>query len=218
MQIREVNSINSTDFSEAMKLYSDNFSPDIAHPISYFEENFNQGHSRLFIGKKEDKDEIIVFAITYQLSDIRFLLLDYYAVRKDYRDKGFGSQFLATLFNHLKLNEKDRFLLIEIEDFANIEKSDGFNVEQARKRTKFYKQLGVAQIEGVKYFFPHFEINNYSCMVLMIYPKPPSEDVFNQEILKKVITELFIDKYNRRWDDLYLKRTLESIPSKIKYI
>lgn len=209
MEIREIYDANTADFSEAIKIYVDNFEPNVRHPVELIYKRFFEDRYRLFVGKQEK--DIIVFALVYRSNDPDFLLLDYYAVRTDYRDKGIGTEFLKELFKVLRLNEKGIVLIFEVED-----PNFGDNREERIRRVRFYKSLGVRQIKDMRYIFPPLSGNKRVDMILMMYPCP-SRETISREILINLVKELYIEKYNRDSSDPLLLETLSTIPQKIRF-
>ena len=209
MEIREIYNANTAEFSEAIKIYVDNFEANVRHPVELIIKRIHEERYRLFVGKQEK--DIIVFALVYRLNHPDFLLLDYYAVREGYRDKGIGTEFLKKLFEILRLNKKEIYLIFEVED-----PNFGDNHEERNRRVRFYKSLGVRQIKNMRYLFPPLFGNGHIDMILMSYPCPNREKV-SREILTNLIKELYIEKYNRDLSDPLLSETLSTIPKKIRF-
>lgn len=210
MEVSAIFDVNTKEFSEAMEIYIESFPENTRHPLELIKVRIKNGQNQLFIGKNQK--EVIVFAIIYCLHNPNVILLDYYAVKRVYRNNGIGTAFLKELFNTIKLKEKNRYLIFEVDD-----PNYGLNKSEREKRVQFYSSLNVVQIKQMQYIFPPLSGTKYIEMILMIYPRPKRKDITSLT-LREIIIELYVEKYSRQLDDPLLKTTLSSIPKKIRYI
>ena len=211
MELFKVGNIKESYFLEAMKIYLDSFPTNERQSIDLIQKRFNENRYQLFVGTIGD--EVTVFSLIYRFKHPDFYLLDYYAVKKNYRNKKLGTDFLKTLFKEMKLDEKNIFLILEVED-----PSYGNNRNERKKRVQFYKTLGVRQIESMRYILPPLDNGKESTdMIIMIYPSPKRKKI-TREMLLSLVSELYIEKYNRSANDPLFKKCLEFIPKKIRFI
>src|SRR3972149_6913770 len=108
MELFEVRDIRDSYFSEAMKIYLDSFPANERQSIDLIQKRFNENRYQLFVGTIVD--EAVVFSLIYRFNNPDFYLLDYYAVKENYRNKKLGTDFLKALFKEMKLNEEEVFL------------------------------------------------------------------------------------------------------------
>ncbi len=211
MELFEVGDIRDAYFSEAMKIYLDSFPGNERQSIDLIQKRFNENRYQMFVGTIGD--EAVVFSLIYRFKDPDFYLLDYYAVKINYRNKKLGTEFLKTLFKEMELDENNTFLIFEVED-----PNYGKNRIERTKRVQFYKTLGVRQIESMRYILPPLDNGKESTdMIIMIYPSPKRKKI-TCEMLLSLVNELYIEKYNRNANDPLFKKCLEFIPKKIRFI
>jgi ribosomal protein S18 acetylase RimI-like enzyme len=210
MDLLEVHDVNTRNFSEVTKIYSENF-PDITRQsLDLIKLRLKNGQNQLFI--TNNQKEVIAFALIYHLLNPNILLLEYYAVKSEYRNRGIGTAFLKELFKRLKLEEMERYLIFEVDD-----PNYGIDQKERKKRIQFYKALNVVQIQKMRYLFPSLSGTEYLEMLIMIYPCP-KRHIITSNMLKTIITELYVENYHRSINDPLLKRTLSLIPKKIRFI
>ena len=211
MNLFEVGDIRDSCFSEAMKIYLDSFPANERQSIDLIKKRFNENRYQLFVGTIGD--EVAVFSLIYRFKHPDFYLLDYYAVKANYRDQKLGTDFLKALFNEMKLNENKVFLILEVED-----PNYGNNRKERTRRVQFYKSLGVRQIESMRYILPPLDNGKeLTDMIIMIYPAPKCKKI-TCETLVSLVNELYIEKYNRSANDPLFKKCLELVPKKIRFI
>jgi len=101
-----------------------------------------------------DDQQLVGYAYFTKLPDSGHLLLDYYAILSDFRNRSYGGQFLSEFVRHY---EQYRGILIEVEnpDYANSETERKLQT----RRLGFYLRNGAREtaIRGVV-FSAHFRI------------------------------------------------------------
>ena len=211
MELFEVRDIKDLYFSEAMKIYLDSFPANERQSIALIQKRFKENRYQLFVGTIGD--EITVFSLIYRFKHPNYYLLDYYAVKVNYRDQKLGTDFLKALFKEMNLDEKEIFLILEVED-----PNYGNNRKERNKRVQFYRSLGVKQIESMRYILPPLDNGKVlTDMIIMVYPYPKRKKI-TRETLFSLINELYIEKYNRSAKDPLLIKCLDLVPKKIRFI
>ena len=87
-----------------------------------------------------ENNNLVAYAMMFKIKNSKYMLLDYFAVCKERRSKGYGSKFLELLQNELtELN----VIIFEVESGknANSEKE----LEICKKRIKFYLNNGLVE-------------------------------------------------------------------------
>jgi hypothetical protein len=138
-------------------------------------------------------------------------LLDYFALAENVRGRGFGTEFIRSVIEGLDLYSNNQLLFLEVED-----PKYGDNYSERCRRINFYKRLGVNIIKDVHYILPPLSGDDPTDMVIMVYPKP-QENQFSSDLCRSLIVDLYINKYHRDMDDIFLKNSLQSIPQRIEY-
>ncbi len=210
MQLKEIRDTNNYDFKEIMMLYLDSFPENERQSEVLIKARIRSGRNQMFGGYEQSK--LFTFALIYYFNNPKFCLLDYYAVRKEFRGKGLGKFFLKSLFEALKLKEKKSYIVIEVED-----PNYGVNSTERADRIEFYKSLKVAQVKEMRYILPPLSGTESTEMLIMVYPKP-DHDIINRIDIVNLVKELYIEKYERDPSDPLLKTTLNLIPNTIEFV
>ncbi len=202
IKFEEIN-VNNNRFNEAIEIYNESFPDKEKRPLNDLKNNINESE-KLFIGKYNDLT--IMLSIIWEIENTDYLFLDYLAVKKEYRNKRIGTNFLKNIFNIFKNYNN---VIFEVEN-----PEEGENKNQRIKRINFYKKLGAKELTGFKYFLPprNGEIEN---MVLMILSRNQNE-VLNGEKIENVLSLIYKYVYHRDNNDETLKNIVNDIPEKIQ--
>ena len=131
------------------ELMSRHFPAEEIKPWSKISELWDKG--RYFAYSWEENGEFLGYALLYQAND-GYLLLDYYAVLSQERNKGYGSRFLHVLGEEL---QEESGIIIEVEDPAYA--ADEETRKLRERRINFYLRNGcvrsgvLSQAAGVEY-------------------------------------------------------------------
>ncbi len=199
---------SSVEFEEAIRIYVESFPENERRPIAAIKEMIKMDRSRLMVGKREN--EIVLMSLLYPIKSTPFLLVDYLATAKEYRNTGMGRAFLRHVLNGTE-DIQTSFILIEIENPYLDED------ETKIKRLKFYKSLGMKELSGVRYVLPPFQGTEPVELILMLFSKE-NADHLTGKVLRGIVIQLFGELYNRFEGDEFLKLTLGSIPDSVQLI
>lgn len=122
-------------------------------------------------------DEFVGMFITLDSDSDNTLLIDYFAIKSDYRGLSLGSKSIELL------NEREnKTIIIEIEPCVE----NACNLVQRQKRKKFYKNLGFRQTDiNISWFGVDLELmslnktinfEHYMSLLTSIFPKSYIED------------------------------------------
>jgi len=160
----------------------------------------------LFIGYLEDK--VVFMALLYPLKNTDFILLDYMATDKDFRNKKIAGIFIKHILN--KIPEK--YFLLEVEDPRY-----GTNKEEREKRLNFYKKLGAKELKDIRYILPPLSGNVPTQMILMVLPEYDEEKI-SGGLVKKLIIQIYKELYNRSVNDEFLNSFINSIKNPVELV
>lgn len=90
-----------------------------------------------------DAGELKAYAYLANYKEEDVILLDYLAVIRDIRGKGYGSIMLTELKNHYKNNTKVKAVIIEAESIRSAK--DNEQIKLREKRIRFYKRNGLIE-------------------------------------------------------------------------
>lgn len=188
-EYRLVEDINSVEFDRAMVIYRSSFPENERLPERKLAEKITNQEFQLLVSYEESK--VSFMAILCPLKETNFSLLGYVAVAENLRGKGIGKDFLEYLGK--KLKDKDKFLLLELENPAF-----GDNQEIKERRVNFYQRLGAKTLDRVRFLLPNLSNKESPEMLLMIYPSH-AQNYVQGELIKDLINriyEQFYDEYN----------------------
>ncbi len=199
---------SSIEFEEAIKIYVESFPENERRPIAAIKEMIKMGRSCLMVGKREN--DIVMMSLLYPLKGTSFLLVDYLATAKEYRSTGMGRAFLRHILNGTE-DIQPSYIIIEIE---NPYLDDD---ETKRKRLRFYRSLGMKELQGVRYVLPPFQGTEPVELILMFFSKEDADHLAG-EMVRDLVIRLFGELYNRFDDDEFLTLTLRSILDSVPLI
>ena len=206
MEFKEINRVDSREFSEAMEIYAEAFPANERHPAPLIAERVRDGLSKLYVASSDG--EIIFIALLWPLKTTEFLLLDYMATKATHRGKGIASAFLTELGK--KLSNSGQYLVMEVED-----PKVGDRQNEKEKRVTFYKRLGAKVLEGVRYLLPPLDGTIPTEMILMMFPEHSGKEI-GGPLIKSVIFQIYRELYNRQEDDALLGTFVHDIGDSVK--
>jgi GNAT superfamily N-acetyltransferase len=206
MEFKEINRVDSREFSEAMEIYAEAFPANERHPAPLIAERVRDGLSKLYVASSDD--EITFIALLWPLKTTEFLLLDYMATKATHRGKGIASAFLTELGK--KLSNSGQYLVMEVED-----PKVGDRQNEKEKRVKFYKRHGAKVLEGVRYLLPPLDGTIPTEMILMMFPEHSGKEI-GGPLIKSVIFQIYRELYNRQEDDALLGTFVHDIGDSVK--
>ena len=210
LRFSEIKDINHRDFKEAIRIYTESFPPNERHSTDTIEKRVKENLYQMFIGRL--KDRVVFMALLYPLKNTNFILFDYMATDKNFRNKGIGTKFIKNELNLLKKNTFKKYLILEIEN-----PKYGNNKEQRKRRVKFYKRFGAKEMKNVRYVLPPLSGSNPTEMILMVLPEY-NEGKIDGDLVKKLITQIYTELYNRDEDDGLLNSFIHEINNSIELI
>jgi GNAT superfamily N-acetyltransferase len=187
----------SEDFRAAMEIYMASFPPGERHPLGVIEARMNNGSYLLYTGRQGQ--EVVFMALTWQLKDTDFLLLDYMATRADCRGRNIGGSFLQWMKQQLQATGK--YFILEAED-----PGFGENGDERSRRIKFYRRNGARLIEGLRYILPPLQGDTPTDMQLLIFPE--YGDNIDAALVIELVILIYRELYGRPANDPYLHAVL----------
>lgn len=208
MEFKELSTIDSKEFREAMEIYTEAFPASERHSIPVISQRVRDGLSKVYVASSDG--EIVFLALLWPLKTTEFILLDYMATKATHRGKGIASTFLTQLRE--KLRNANNYLIIEVEN-----SKFGDKQEEKEKRITFYKRHGAKELEGIRYLLPPLDGTIPTEMILMIFPEFKGGEISGAAV-KKVIVQIYRELYERPEDDALLSTFVHDIGDRIKLI
>jgi len=196
----EIKDCNNIFFEEFVEIYNDSFPANERNSLAKIIYRINNQLSKLYINIQDN--HVIAFAFLAQLSN-NFVLLDYFAVKKEFRNQGIGSKFIDFIIENIN----NQTLILEVEN-----PYFGEDKFLKQKRIEFYQKKGIKILENIRYILPPYDnSDNFTEMVLMFYNKKQTDIQFDKQIIKNLISDIYSRIYERFGNDIYLKQILEFI-------
>lgn len=206
LDFQEINNIKDDRFDAAMEIYTESFPPNERHDLERIKERLSNGNNRLVVGLF--RKSVVLMALTWFLKGTDFILFDYMAVKREFRNKGFGTYFMEHVLETLKI--KNKYLVLEVEDPLY-----GNNRDDRYRRVKFYKRIGAKELKDVKYILPPLSGPGPTEMILMMMPKYKSGRI-SGKLVKNLIVRIYKELYARNEDDTLLNSFIHKIPRYIE--
>jgi hypothetical protein len=201
----QIFSIEEDYFLQAIQIYEEAFPANEKQSLGIIKNRILEKKSKLIVGIINS--EVVCMSLLWEFDSLDFVLLDYMAVSKNHRNKNLGTQ----LFQYLSriIISINKFMIIEVENHLF-----GNNSIERKRRINFYIQNGAYVLENVNYILPSLNDTCGTDMLLMISPKYKSNFI-NSDLVKDLISRLYIELYNRNENDLVLIKMLKQIPKQI---
>ena len=161
--------------NEINDLYIEAFPKAERKPINQIIKVCQNGYGRIIPILMDD--EFVGMFITLDSDGDNTLLIDYFAIKSDYRGLSLGSKAIE-LLNEME----NKTIIIEIEPCVN----EASNLLQRQKRKKFYENLGFRQTDiNISWFGVDLELmslnktinfNHYMDLLTSIFPKAYIEE------------------------------------------
>jgi len=205
LSFHQILDINDIHFANAINIYNESFPSNEKQPISIIKKRITEASSNLFVGILNDK--VVCMALLWNFIDLEFVLLDYMAVDKEYRNNKLGTRLFKFLTN--TINNYNKFMVIEVENYLF-----GNNKVFRKKRINFYLRNGAYVLNEIPYILPSLDDTIPTEMILMISPKY-EKDMIGYEKIEKLIKRIYIDLYGKTENDNLLVSILKNTPKKI---
>ena len=198
--------ITSKSFEDAMAIYIEAIPAAERQNIDTIKDRIKNGKEKLYIASINDK--IALMALLYPLESSQFVLLDYMAVKPEYRKHGLGSEFLKNINRITGL--KNRFFLFEVED-----PKAGSDTETRQRRVYFYRKNGAKILKNVRYILPPLQGNTPTDMILLVMAQNRPVWLSGQAI-KDAIRQIYSELYHRDESDSLLASFIDKVPERIE--
>ncbi len=206
IEFSEVHDVKGETFREAMGIYLDAIPAAERQKVSVIEERVATGKEHLLIGLKSG--EVACMALVYPLQDADFVLIDYLAVKKAYRQHRVGSSLIRHIQN--AYSTKGKRLIGEVED-----PKQGDDIQIRACRVAFYHNNGARELKNVLYLMPPMQGTHPTPMVLMMLTHG-NESWMEGSAIKKLITQIYAQLYGRNINDTLLNTFIHQVPSTVK--
>jgi len=190
-------------FGEAMEIYDISFPSNEKQDILVIKNRIRNGKCRL-LGCLKDS-QLVAFAILWDFPETRFSLLDYFAVKPEFRNGGIGRALLEKIRDEILATH--RILLIEAEN-----PKYGDHVKDKLRRISFYEKAGALWMSDTPYILPPLDGTNPTPMSILIIADFTIPSLTGSEV-SSIFVRIFEDVYHLSDSDPVLISFLHLIPS-----
>jgi GNAT superfamily N-acetyltransferase len=139
------------NFNFIYKLYTKDFPLNERKDYHILCSLLEKDQYKLLLLKHPKINDILGYALIYDLSSLGALWLDYLAINANYRGMGYGTYFFQEIPNQFGPEITGMLLEVEIPD-----QTDRINFYKQKKRIQFYEKRGAKRL-NLKYLFPSAE-------------------------------------------------------------
>ncbi len=205
--ITKENQLEPRFLEELGNIYVESFPPSERIDFTTLVEGISDGKRWLFAAKTDDI--LTGFAITNSLLSADCHLLEYMAVKKEFRNQAIGSLLLRTVADVLHSQANVAGLIIEVEADNVV---DPHERDLRRRRIQFYERNGARLVEcAPRYYTPNLVADGILEMKLMWLPLREKEIQLSGVRLRACVRAIFIESYGRLQDDPLLETNLRSL-------
>jgi len=203
LKLSKIGIFNDNRMPSVMDIYKEAFPIHERQLDQTIYERLKSGFNEIYV--LENLENIVYgIAFLFPVSNTDFILLDYFAIKLEYRFVGLGSILLSKL--KILLRERQKSLIFEVE-----KPSDKDNKIEQEKRIQFYMKNGALLLIDTPYFLP--SITNYKpiemqLMLLNDYTKEYINGILITDLIKKIYSQV----YGVKSDDKFLNSFLNKIP------
>jgi GNAT superfamily N-acetyltransferase len=159
--------------------YINDFAIDELKKYEQLEFLLSRKNYKLLLAKDKTHNEIVGYAFIYELKQLNAIWLDYIAVMKKYRNKGYGTVIFDKIIQY---NEDGLGVFIEVEI-----PEESHNMKNQLRRIKFYERLGAKKLH-LSYLFP----TNNGGFPMFLYFRPSSNiRKLPKKLIQEAIAEVF---------------------------
>jgi len=210
LEFREVDQIGNKEFREALSIYTASFPLSGRQPIAVIEKRVVTGREKMFVGCSNQ--QVLFMALIWPLQNTDFVLLDYMATMRAYRNTGIGTRFLRNIFEIIAVDKKH--IIVEVEDPRYAD-----NKQKAQCRVEFYLRNGAKKMKSVSYILPPLSAGAPTRMIVMVLsPENMSIDELPGETVRGLFVQIFTELYGRAMDDSLLSSFVNDVPPTVKLV
>jgi ribosomal protein S18 acetylase RimI-like enzyme len=216
-RIKEVNRLDSDEFSQALDIYRSCFGSSIfsrpIHKVIDMLRNDESYHLLVAIDNVNCNNLVVGISLFYIFSLLKIGLLDYLAVSPKYRQRGIGKALFDYTFDRV-CNEMPEAVGLIVE----VQKENKSSLEEniiSKHRINFYGRLGTRIID-VRYLIPAQYGHESKEMYLMIKPRKKI-DSMSKDSLVKYLDAIHSTIYQNKSNDL-ISFASHFLPTQIELI
>lgn len=194
---------------QVRRIYEDSFLPLERVPFDQMLASVVSGREFMLI--LEEGETVLGFALLRWLVELKMLYLEFIAVDRSDRGRGYGGRILRRIIELAQARPGILGVILEVD-------SPDDEVEEEEKavrlrRMQFYQRHGAELVEdNGAYFMPDFTGLGSMPMKLMWIPARPAAQGYPARDLRTWLVHFYREAYGRGEDDPFLQQILHRLP------
>jgi GNAT superfamily N-acetyltransferase len=209
MQIERISRSDRVAFDGLCRIYSEAIRPEEQKPPEQLGQMLARDEYAFIIAGQPGS--LAGFAILFAPPDEDFALLEYLAVAAERRGRGLGGRLLAFCAEWIG-DWRERVLLIEVDR----DSPGARDLEQRRRRIRFYQGCGCRRIAGLDYQLP-LPAAPAEPMDLLALPRSPVGAITRARI-ERWLNVIYVRVYGRPATDPRLAAMIAPLPERVPLV
>ncbi len=160
----------------------------------------------------KDAENIIGYSVLFSPSGELFHLLEYMAIKADYRNQGLGQAlFTRTFLGLASSTSEPAYVLLEVD--SELEESADHQLR--KRRQQFYRRLGCLRVKHLAYQLPLETDVSPPAMDILIYPLKGFHAITKAQ-LKHWLNTIYVNVYGKQSDDPRIGQMLALVADPIE--
>ena len=201
----------SAPLDEFLRIYQESLPAREQKSAAQISAMLTRDDYRILILKR---DELIVgFSVVFVPRDESFCLLEYMAIDSAFRNIGLGRQLFSRTVDFISASVGKIPVLLEVDS----DREPAPDQSLRGRRQRFYRRLNCRRIDRLPYFLPLPGESPPPQMDLLVY-FPGHLPVVHKAQLRRWLTQIYHDVYDRPVDDPQIAHMLATVPDPIEFI
>ncbi len=192
MELLEIKDLDNNLQIQFEEIYHEAFPPNEQQPTELIYKRIKE-NKEVFLAAYI-KEELVAFALLFDLQNTDYFLLDYLAVKNNKRNAGLGGKLMQKVIAYSF--GKNKGVLLEVDHPYQRGKR-----LQNTSRIQFYQKYGARIVENLIYKLPDLERkNNPAHQFLMIISLQNNIDSLSKAEVENLLNQLYVQLYQGVYD------------------
>jgi len=197
-------------FEEFYRIYADSISEREQKSREWICEMVRRSDYKVLVMKRNN--QVIALSMIFLPDSEAFGLLEYMAVKDDFRNQGLGGElFRRSMKSALTAKGRSVPVLLEVDS----DREECIDRKLRARRQQFYRRLGCLRLAGLHYILPLPGKGSLPQMDLMIYPADNLQSIPKSE-LERWLEVIYQGVYNCSPGDPRIKQILRDVSDSVR--
>ena len=203
MELLEIKDLDKNHQIQFEEIYHEAFPPNEQQPTELIYKRIKE-NKEVFLAAYI-KEELVAFALLFDLQNTDYFLLDYLAVKNNKRNAGLGGKLMQKVIAYSF--GKNKGVLLEV----NHPNQRGKRLQNT-SRIQFYQKYGARIVENLIYKLPDLERkNNPAHQFLMIISLQNNIDSLSKAEVENLLNQLYVQLYQGVYNTDDLEKMKEGL-------